>query len=330
MGSSSNPKANSGVLDKKATRKAALEALAIRIEDKSGAGKLKGKVGIVTGVGPPNGIGTATARLMAREGVKSLYLLDFDDTHLGQLVSTLKADFPNTKVSYVKADAANEEAISNIVNKALKEEGRLDFFFANAGISQLRAKDGSDDALQGLLGRMARTAKDIEAEEFSELMRINALSVFLAIKHAAPALAKVSPEHGKTTPGGSLVLTASIAGLKSNAGPLPYSASKAAVVSMAQTASYELIGQNVRVNAICPGLIQTNMTKGLFELAKLGGSEDKMGGINPMNRQGLPHEVASLALFLASDDSSYINGQALVVDGGLSSGIPYVPVRAKL
>lgn len=166
-------------------------------------------------------------------------------------------------------------------------------------------------------------------------------SVFLAIKYAAPALVRVSPENGKTTPGGSLVLTASsgsrgrtdltiVAGLKSQAGPLPYSASKAAVVSMAQTASYELFGQNIRVNAICPGLIQTDMTKGLFELAKMGKKEDKMGGINPMNRQGLAHEVAHCALFLASDDSSYVNGQTLIVDGGLSSGVPYVPIRAKL
>ncbi len=110
-------------------------------------------------------------------------------------------------MSAVKADAANEEAISSLVAKAMKEQGRLDFFFANAGISQLRPK-GDTNPLGGLM-ELARTAKDIKAEEFSELMRINALSVFLAIKHAAPALARVSPEHGKTTPGGSLVLTAS-------------------------------------------------------------------------------------------------------------------------
>ena len=100
---------------------------------------------------------------------------------------------------------------------------------------------------------------------------------------------------------------------------------------MALTASYELTGQNIRVNAVCPGLIQTDMTRWMFDLAKAVGKEDRMGSLNPLLRQGLGHEVGQLATFLASDESSYVNGQAIAVDGGLTAGVPYTSfTRAKL
>ena len=118
-----------------------------------------------------------------------------------------------------------------------------------------------------------------------------------------------------------------MAGLKANAGPVAYSASKAAVISLAQTSAYELTGQNIRVNAICPGLIQTDMTHSAFEIAKQKGKEDKIGVLNPLLRQGLATEVAHMALFLASDESSYVNGQALPVDGGLTGSMPYARSR---
>jgi NAD(P)-dependent dehydrogenase (short-subunit alcohol dehydrogenase family) len=97
---------------------------------------------------------------------------------------------------------------------------------------------------------------------------------------------------------------------------------------MAQTAAYELTGQNIRVNAICPGLIQTDMTKLAFDYARATGKEHRMGTLNPLLRQGLPHEVAELAVWLSSDESSYVNGQALSVDGGLTGSMPYI--RAKM
>lgn len=122
---------------------------------------------------------------------------------------------------------------------------------------------------------------------------------------------------------GSIVLTASVAGLRANAGGSPYSASKAGVISLAQTAAYSLSGTGVRVNAICPGLIETGMTKPIFEYARARGSADRIGQINPLRRAGQPEEIAAAALFLASDESSYVNGQAFAVDGGLSSSHPY-------
>jgi len=131
----------------------------------------------------------------------------------------------------------------------------------------------------------------------------------------------------KPSPSGSIICTASVAGLRSNAGSTPYSASKAAVVSMVQTAAFQLAGTNVRVNALCPGLIETGMTKDVFEYARARGTTHKIGQLNPLKRAGHADEIARVALFLGSDEASYVNGQAWAVDGGLSAGHPYVPGR---
>ena len=103
---------------------------------------------------------------------------------------------------------------------------------------------------------------------------------------------------------------------------MPYSASKAGVINLVQTCANQLYGTGVRVNAICPGLIETGMTRGLYVRARERGTEDRIGQLNPLKRGGEPEEIAGAALFLASDDSSYVNGQAIVVDGGLSSSHP--------
>jgi NAD(P)-dependent dehydrogenase (short-subunit alcohol dehydrogenase family) len=121
---------------------------------------------------------------------------------------------------------------------------------------------------------------------------------------------------------GAIICTASVAGLRSGAGGIPYSASKAGVINLVQTCAQQLAGTGVRVNAICPGLIETGMTKPIFERARERGTEGKIGQLNPLQRGGVPEEIAGAALFLASDDSSYVDGQAIVVDGGLSSSHP--------
>lgn len=129
----------------------------------------------------------------------------------------------------------------------------------------------------------------------------------------------------KPYPNGSIICTASVAGLRSNAGSTDYSASKAAVVSIAQTVSYQLAGTGIRINAICPGLIETGMTKPVFDMARARGTERKIGQLNPTQRGAVADEVARVALFLGSDESSYVNGQAWAVCGGLSAGHPVVP-----
>ena len=135
---------------------------------------------------------------------------------------------------------------------------------------------------------------------------------------------------GKKYSSGSIIATASVAGLRSNAGSSDYSASKSGVISLAQTLSWQLSGTGIRVNAICPGIIETGMTAPMFEAARARGTDKKIGQLNPLKRAAHADEVARVALFLGSDESSYVNGQAWAVDGGLSAGHPVVFVPGKL
>lgn len=129
----------------------------------------------------------------------------------------------------------------------------------------------------------------------------------------------------KPYPSGSIIGTASVAGIRSNAGGTDYSASKAAVVSIMQTTAYQLAGSGIRCNAICPGVIETGMTKPMYDMARSRGTERKIGQLNPLRRGAVADEVARVALFLGSDEASYVNGQAWAVCGGLSAGHPFVP-----
>ncbi|KAF8638076.1 hypothetical protein AX16_010708 [Volvariella volvacea WC 439] len=247
--------------------------------------------------------------LSQASGAQHLYLLDYDPTNLPNLEEAIKKAYPDVKVTGLQADAADENAISSVCSRVLEEEGRLDVFFANAGIA---TKD---------------TLHNTTAETFMNVMRVNALSCFLAIKHASAAMLKKNPSKGKPNTGGSIILTASIAGIRSGAGTIDYSASKAAVNSLAQTAAYQLLRTDIRVNSICPGLIETGMTDATFEYARQRGTAGKIGQLNPLGRYGIAEEIAQAAIFLASDDSSYVNGQNFAVDGGLSASHPVVPGR---
>jgi NAD(P)-dependent dehydrogenase (short-subunit alcohol dehydrogenase family) len=238
--------------------------------------RLAGKVAIVTGAA--SGIGKATVELFRSEGA----------TVVGADVGD-GAD--------VRSDAGSEQAVRDLVNQVAHDHGGLDIFFANAGIS----------------GGFATIAEQTEAG-WAEILRVNLIGPFLAIKYAGPVIAK---RHG-----GSIICTASVAGLRSGAGGAAYSASKAGVINLVQNAAQQLSGSGVRVNAICPGLIDTGMTRPLYELARATGREERLGELNPLQRGGEPEEIARAALFLASDEASYVNGAALVVDGGLSSSHP--------
>ncbi|GJE95067.1 SDR family oxidoreductase [Phanerochaete sordida] len=286
---------------------ARLQKIQTHLETAPRAGRLRDKVCIVTGVGSLKGIGRASAMLFAHEGARHLYLLDFDDTNLPDLKSTIESKYPDVKVTVQQGDAADEATIEKLCKQALQEEGRLDVFFANAGVATI-------DALH-----------DTTADQFMRVMKINALSCFLAVKHASTAMAKPNPSRGKEFSGGSIILTASVAGLRSGAGSLDYSASKAAVNNMAQTAAYQLRNTDIRVNAICPGLIETGMTAGTFAYAASRGTTNRIGQLNPTGRYGVAQEIANMALFLASDEASYVNGQNYAVCGGLSASHPVAP-----
>lgn len=239
-------------------------------------GRLSGKIAIVTGAG--SGIGKATVELFRREGA----------TVVG--ADIVAAD--------VDCDAGSDDSVASLIEQVADQYGGLDIFFANAGVSG------------GLASIFDQTVAD-----WNEILRVNLIGPFLAIKHAAPLI----NERG----GGSIIATASVAGLRSGAGGPAYSASKAGVISLVKTAAQQLTGSNVRVNAICPGLIETGMTEFVYERARAKGQEGRLGHLNPLKRGGKPGEIAAAALFLASDESSYVNGHALVVDGGLSSSHPF-------
>ncbi|MDE1172956.1 MAG: SDR family NAD(P)-dependent oxidoreductase [Parvibaculaceae bacterium] len=256
-------------------------------------GRLAGKRAIVTGAG--SGIGRASARLFAREGA-SVLAVDRAADGVAETVAAIAAD--GGKAIAVSADAGLEADVQGFVARAVAEFGGIDVLYANAGISG------------GLVPLLEQSV-----DYWTEVLRINLIGPFLAIKSVVPHMTA----QGK----GSIICTASVAGLRANAGGTPYSASKAGVISLVQTVANELYGSGVRVNAICPGLIETGMTKPIFDGARARGSEDRIGQLNPTARYGEPVEIANMALFLASDEASYVNGQAYAVDGGLSSTHPF-------
>lgn len=253
------------------------------------SGRLSGKVAIITGAG--SGIGRASARLFAAEGAR-VVLGDRSEAVLG-----VAGEIGEAAVG-LQVDAGQEADVARLVATARERFGRLDVAFANAGISG------------GMTGVF-----DYAPEDFAEVLRVNLIGPWLMVKHAGKAIADAGQ-------GGALVLTASVAGIRSGAGGPAYSASKAGVINLAAVSAQQLTGTGVRVNAICPGLTETGMTQPTFDYARGRGSEGKLGQLNPLKRAAQPEELAAVALFLASDEASYVNGQAIAVDGGLSSSHP--------
>ena len=198
----------------------------------------------------------------------------------------------------MQMDAGLEDDVAKMVAAAVSSYGGIDIAFANAGIS----------------GGM-ESVFETTSEHMAEVLRVNLIGPMLMVKHAG----KRMWDQGKD---GSIILTASVAGIRSGAGGPSYSASKAGVINLAQTSAQQLSDTGVRVNALCPGLTETGMTRPTFDYARDKGVVEKIGRLNPLRRAAQPIELANVALFLASDEASYVNGQAIAVDGGLSSSHP--------
>jgi NAD(P)-dependent dehydrogenase (short-subunit alcohol dehydrogenase family) len=246
--------------------------------------ELQGKVAIVTGAS--SGIGKAACELFAAEGAVVI-AADVDDRK-GQVVADAVAKSGQT-CAFVHADVSKESDVEAMIELALSQYGRLDVLFNNAGIEGEQAPTG-----------------DATVDNWDRVIAINLKGVFLGMKHGIRAMLRNG--------GGSIVNNASVAGLVGFAGIPAYCASKGGVVQLTRTAALEYATQGVRVNCLCPGVIDTPMVERFTHdnaeaLAQLTTLE-------PLARLGKPNEVAELALFLASDRSSFITGAVIPVDGG--------------
>ena len=253
-------------------------------------GKLEKKVAVITGAA--SGIGRATAIRFAGEGA-AVVIADLNREGGEAAVRDCKEN--GGSAVFQLADVSSEEDIKGAVARAVKEFGRLDVIYNNAGLG-------------GAVGPLEKTSAENWDRSFSILLR----AVFLGIKHAVPEMRK--------TGGGSIVSTASIAGIRGAAGLHAYCAAKAGVISLTRSAAIELAKDKIRVNCICPGLIATPLTYN-----RLPGGEQTatqlFAAFQPWPRAGRPEDIAAMALFLASDDSEFVSGQAMVVDGAVTSGM---------
>lgn len=253
--------------------------------------RFKNKVAVITGAA--SGIGAATAARLCKEGSAGLLLIDTNADKLASVAASLPSQ---TDSLCSTTDISNEAAVKEAVEQAYKHFGRLDVLCNNAGVACSRA-----------------LANEQDLAEWQKVMAVNVYGCVALTKYVGQYMCKQQR--------GVIVNTASVAGIRSGAGGNAYSASKAAVINFTQTAACDLARFNIRVNAVCPGLVETGMTDPFFKLAREKGLEHRLGERCELRRAGQPAEIAAAIAFLASDDASYITGQALAVDGGNTASL---------
>lgn len=247
---------------------------------------LQGKVAIITGAA--TGIGRATALLFAREGA-SVVVADINEDDAQRTVADIEDE--GGSVRFVQIDVSEAEDMRTLMETAAEEMGGIDVIVNNAGAQRSGA------------------VTEFEESEWDLLMRVNPRSCFLGAKYGVPYLR----ERG----GGSIVNVSSLAGLKGGPGMTAYSASKGAIIAFTRALAEELAPDNIRANSVCPGWIDTPFNEPAIEF--MGGraqQEEMVQQTVPLKRQGTPEEIAPGILYLASDASSYVTGQELVIDGG--------------
>jgi NAD(P)-dependent dehydrogenase (short-subunit alcohol dehydrogenase family) len=252
--------------------------------------QLQNSVALITGAA--SGLGLAVARQMAAAGAR-LVLVDWDEANLRAATGELAQ--AGAKVKSMQGDVSVEATATDAIDMAKAAFGRLDILFNNAGIDPLRA----------------RSVVETEVADWDRILDVNVKSAYLMTRAAIPLMR----EGG----GGSIVNTASVAGLKPGADETAYSASKAALISLTAAIALDFAASGIRANCVCPGFMEMVMTDRRRDLtedeqaARAAGAAARV----PLGRQGTYDEVAKAVLFLAGPDASYITGAALVVDGGL-------------
>jgi NAD(P)-dependent dehydrogenase (short-subunit alcohol dehydrogenase family) len=252
-------------------------------------GKLNGKVAVITGAA--SGMGRATALRFAKEGA-AVVLTDLNSHGGEEAVAECAA--AGGKAVFQRIDVTSEADIQAAIDRATREYGRLDIMYNNAGIA-------------GALGPIEK----VTAQDWDRSISVLLRAVFLGMKYSIPEMRKVG--------GGSIITTASVAGLRGVGYLAAYSAAKGAIVTLTQAVAIEVGHDRIRVNCICPGGVNTPLvhrgTRGGQEAA-----EERMAKMQPIPRAGHPEDIANMALFLASDESEWISGTAMVVDGGINTG----------
>jgi NAD(P)-dependent dehydrogenase (short-subunit alcohol dehydrogenase family) len=253
------------------------------------ANKLTDKVALITGAG--GGIGLASAYALASQGC-AVVLVDLHAAALAEATAAIGA-----AASYIVADVADPDSMQGAVEFALARHGGIDIFVANAAI---------EGALAGIV--------DYPIEQFDKVMAVNVRGVWLGIKYVVPVM--------RSRGGGSIVITSSGAGVRGMPKMAPYSASKHAVIGIMRSVAIECAKDNIRVNAVTPGPVETRMMRSIEEGLAPGSGEkikQRFEHATPLKRYAVPQEIAEMILFLASDTSSYCTGGVYPVDGGDSA-----------
>jgi len=253
--------------------------------------RLKGKVAVITG--GASGMGKATVMRFLEEGA-AVVVADYNAQTGEQTLADAITAGHGERCAFIRTDVSKEADVEAMLDLAIRRFGRLDIVFNNAGVG-------------GAIGPMTETT----VESWDYTMDVLAKSVFLGMKHAARRMRKQGS-------GGAIINTASIAGLSGDAGPMVYSAAKAAVISLSQSGAVELAPDHIRVNAICPGFIATPLADG----GNLERARERFASSQPWPEYGSGEHIAGAALFLATDDSRFVTGEHIVVDGGLTAAGP--------
>jgi len=261
-------------------------------------GRLEGKVAVITGAS--SGIGKATAIVFAKEGAK-LVVAGRNKERLDETLDLAKNE--GAEVIGKITDVSVESEVKALIDLALDTFHQIDVLVNNAGF-----------------GGGASTVFNENTDQWLKVLNTNVMGMVYGTKYVA--------EHMKERKSGSIVNVASVAGIRAGAGGNAYSASKAAMINYTKTSACDFGEYGIRVNVVCPGLIETGMTRRVFEYARSQGKGDRLGYRCELRRYGHPEEIAYPILFCASDESSYMTGQAVVVDGGNTASLNLPGMKA--